>query len=80
MEASRVVFGHSKKFIDRRYAVYNSVDSITIDAELSFEMLRVLSSKLKSVQTNQSVISNRLRILKLNDAKKSFVVTLERTT
>ena len=67
LEASVVVFGHSTKFIDRRYAVYNSVDRITIYAELSFEMLRSLSTKTKSITTDQSVISNRMRILKFND-------------
>ena len=64
-----MVFGHSENFIDRRYAAYNSVHNTTVDAELSFDLLRALSSKTKSVGTEQSVIFNRLRILKLNDAK-----------
>ena len=67
--ASRVVFGHSENIIDRCYAVYNSVDSITTVAELGFDLFCALSSKTKSVQTDQSVISNCLQILKLNDAE-----------
>ena len=58
LEASRVVFGHSEKFIGRRFAVHNSVHSITFIAELSCEMLRALSSKTKSVGADQSVIFN----------------------
>ena len=70
----------TEKFIDRRYAVYNSVDRKTIIAELGFDFLRAHSSKTKSVGTDQSVISGRLQILKFNDTKQSLVVTLERTT
>ena len=64
-----VVFGHSGNFIDRRYAVCNSGDSKTVVAELGHDLLRALESKTKSVGTDRSVISNRLRILKLDDAK-----------
>ena len=80
MEASGVVIGHSKNFIDRRYAVLNSVDSRTIDVDLRVEMLRALLSKTRSVGTDHSVVCNRLRIMKLNDKRESFVVTLEQTT
>ena len=57
LEASRVVFGHSKNNFERRYAVGNSVDSITIVAELGFDLLHALSSKTKSVGSDQSVVS-----------------------
>ena len=67
--ASRVVFGHSENIIDRRYAVVGSVENKPVDVELGVDLLGALSSKMKSVETDQSVISNRLRILKLNDAK-----------
>ena len=80
MKASRAVFGHSEKFIDRCYAACNSVDSIAIDAELRFDLLRALCSKSKSVETDQSVFCNCLRIVKLYSNRQSFVVTLERAT
>ena len=69
LEASGVDFGHSEHSIDRRHAAHNSVDSITTVAKLSFDFFCLRSSKKKSVGTDQSVISNHLWILKLNDAK-----------
>ena len=68
-EVSRVCFGHSENIIDRRYAVDNSVDSITTEAKLWFEKLHALSSNTKSVHTEQSGISNCLPMVKLNDAE-----------
>ena len=38
---TRVVFGQIEKFIDGRYAVHNSFDSITIVAKLGFDLRRV---------------------------------------
>ena len=80
LEASWVVYGHSEKFIDRRYAVFNSVHIKPVHTELGFGLLRALSSKIESVGTNQSVIFNCLRTGNFNDNRQSYVVSLERTT
>ena len=49
--------------------VHNSVDRITIDAELRFDFLRALFSKTKSVETDQSVIFTYLQTVKKNDKR-----------
>ena len=57
MEACGVVLGRVATFVDRRYAVLNSIDSITIVAELRFGLFRAHSIKTKSVATDPSVVS-----------------------
>ena len=65
-------FGHFGNFIDRRYAVSSSVDTITVVSKLSFDLSSALSSKTKSVGTNQSVICHGLRIVKLIGTKLDY--------
>ena len=61
LEASCVGFGHSKKFIDRRYAVLNSIHGKTVVSKLDIDLLCTLLRKMKSVETGCSAIFNHLQ-------------------
>ena len=80
LEASGVGFGHSEKFIDRRYAILNSLHGTTVVSKLNIDLLYTLSSKTKSVETGCSAIFSHLQTVQWNDKKHSFVVTPEQTT
>ena len=68
-EVSKVVFLSFRRFHWQTLCFWTIWEHKTVVAKLGLDLLRALSSKTKSVQTDRSVIFNRIRILKFNDAK-----------
>ena len=61
--------GIEYRFRGIHYVKFPIPDNDYGQPELGFDFLLPLWSKTKSVETDQSVIFNRLQILKFNDAK-----------